>query len=123
MKLYELVGARGNAYSGSKRLLCAIKGTVPGSGIIVFPESAFIDTVRLVSALNNYRIKTGHFLSGGRYTAKNGIHFGKNSLSTEILNVSAEVLMKITDKLCSELKVKSIIIKDCIDRIYLAEVN
>lgn len=123
MKLYELVGARGNAYSGSKRLLCAIKGTVPDGGIIVFPEYAFIDTDRLGSALNKYRIKTGHFLIGGRYTAKNGIHFGKNSLSAEILNVSAEALIEITDKLCSKLEVKSVIIKDCIDRIYLAEIS
>lgn len=123
MQISELIGENGNAYSASKRLLHAIKGTEPNSGIIVFPESAIVDTAKIESTLHDHRINTGYFLSGGRYTDKNGTSFSEKSSAVEILNAAAETLIEIAEEMCTKLKVTAVIVKDCNDRIYLAELD
>lgn len=53
----------------------------------------------------------GKFLSG-RYRAKNGVNFGENSLSVEIIGVSTDDLIDIAEDLCEEFSQETVLVKD-----------
>ena len=53
----------------------------------------------------------GYFLDG-RYTAKNGVPFGEQSLSVEIIGVTSETLINIATDLCRVFTQEAVLVKD-----------
>ena len=52
----------------------------------------------------------GHFLDG-RYTSKNGVSFGEDSLSVELIGVDTDKLLDIATELCRAFEQETVLVK------------
>ena len=123
---------RCNAYSGLAHMYAAIsvenrpvfstdikaatKREVPDDmkgGIIVFPQGAdavLSDIKRIIQKHDPAGWTIGRFFKG-RHPRKNGIAYAEDSLSVEIIGVSADALTDAATDLYKSLSLKSVLIK------------
>ena len=72
-------------------------------------SSSIIDKIANKNQLVGWTI--GHYFDG-RYRANNGLNYGENSLSLEIVGVDFNTLVKIAEEICVAFKQESILLHD-----------
>lgn len=135
----KLPGNNGNAYSSSKRIYQMISvnennvmirsddhsstdiasetNSDKKGGIIVFPSDADVigsiaKTVNEKSRKNNKVSWIAGRFFNGRYTAKSGKLFEKNSIAAEIVGVGSDELIEFAARFCNDLATETVLVKD-----------